>query len=594
MKQIKKILTTKGEIIMKKIKVQLIPMLNVIEESKKNPRLSYTQIENKISNINENFLNHNFSINDNFNLIINSTGRDGKNMLAKEKVIYSMLIIPQLQNAVHLWAYGRPSLGKSYLYKNVFFPASTSISGNITIPQLCGSLKDNKAEGYLSNFISLAFEDVQSFTLTTDIVGKLLDILTTGDISRNEKESKTTNSSIIFIGNYKDDIESHLQENPYENLPENINASFNDKLNTEAFKSRISIVPLWLCRTLPLIKDNSSLGIEMEFLLEKFSELRSQVPLLGEFPSLSIERLKNNARSLTNGFYKIGYFSSLIDGDTNFCPLDIEAFNFISEKIALLPFDNKKLVLTGNEAINQLWIKLSQDFMPYPITSITEAYVDENRITLRFKEEPEAFYKIAIDLKGIEYNAKEVKIFSEADELLKGELVPVVPIRNDNIVLKAITKSNILSSYQKINHIDSLIGNTMNIEELKTNCRDDILLKIINFSMENFTKEIKVLKNELKKLKEYNHKILMECTTREERLAIGFYKPTKEEYEELINEGIEIIQRMTNTSKELFKNYYFIFDEYSKRISLLHYFFLQNENLSFQSIFELSNRIAKL
>lgn len=70
----------------------------------------------------------------------------------------------------------------------------------------------------------------------------------------------------------------------------------------------------------------------MEFLLEKFSELRSQVLLLGEFPNLSIERLKNNARSLTNGFYKIGYFSSLIDGDTNFCPLDIEAFNFISEK----------------------------------------------------------------------------------------------------------------------------------------------------------------------------------------------------------------------------------------------------------------------
>ena len=196
---------------MKKTKIQLIPMLPVMKESIKNPRLSYADIENKISNTYEDFLDHSLSINDNFNLIINSTGRDGKNMLAKEKVIYSMLVMPQLQNAVHLWAYGRPSLGKSYLYKNVFFPISTSVSGNITIPQLCGSLKDNKAEGYLSNFISLAFEDVQSFTLTTDIVGKLLDILTTGDISRNEKESKTTNSSIIFIGNYKDDIESHLQ-----------------------------------------------------------------------------------------------------------------------------------------------------------------------------------------------------------------------------------------------------------------------------------------------------------------------------------------------------------------------------------------------
>ena len=332
----------------------------------------------------------------------------------------------------------------------------------------------------------------------------------------------------------------------------------------------------------------------MEFLLEKFSELRSQVLLLGEFPNLSIERLKNNARSLTNGFYKIGYFSSLIDGDTNFCPLDIEAFNFISEKIALLPFDDKKLVLTGNESVNQLWIKLSQDFMPYPITSITEAYVDENRITLRFKEEPEAFYKIAIDPKGIEYNAKEVEIFNKADELLKEELVPVVPIRNDNIVIKAITESNILSSYQKIKHVDYLIGSNTNIKELIANCADKNFLKMFDFLMEHFTKETRVLKNNLNEIKEYNHKILMECTTREQRLAIGFYKPSKEEYEDLINEEIEIIQRMTNTPKDFFKNYYFTFDEYSKKSALLHYFFLQNETLSFQSIFELSDRIGNL
>lgn len=86
----------------------------------------------------------------------------------------------------------------------------------------------------------------------------------------------------------------------------------------------------------------------------------------------------------------------------------------------------------------------------------------------------------------------------------------------------------------------------------------------------------------------------MECTTREQRLAIGFYKPTKEEYEDLINEEIEIIQRMTNTPKDFFKNYYFTFDEYSKKSALLHYFFLQNETLSFQSIFELSDRIGNL
>lgn len=576
------------------MKLPLITMLPIIEESKKNPRLSYVDIESNISNVKEEYFKNNLTINDNFNLIINSTGRSGKNMLAKEKIIYSMLIIPQLHSAVHLWAYGRPSLGKSYLFKNVFPPISTSISGSITIPQLCGNLKDNKTEGYLSTYKSLAFEDVQSFPLTTEIVGKLLDILSTGNISRSEKEQNTTDSSIVFIGNYRDDIENKLQENPYENLQESVSTSFNDKLNTEAFKSRISIVPLWLCRTLPLIKDNSSLGIKMEFLLKKFSELCSQVPLLGEFPNLSIERLKNNARSLTNGFYKIGYFSSLIDGDTNFCPLDIEAFNSISEKIALLPFDDKKLVLTGNEAVNQLWIKLSQDFMPYPITSITEAYVDENRITLRFKEEPEAFYKIAIDPKGIEYNAKEVEIFNKADEILKEELIPVVPVRNDNIVIKAITKSSVLSSYQKIKHVDYLIGSNTNIKELIANCTDKNFIKIFNFLMEDFTKEIRLLKNNLNEIKEYNHKILMKCTTREQRLAIGFYKPSKEEYEELINEEIEIIQRMTNTSKDLFKNYYFTFDENSKKSSMLHYFFLKNKDLNYQSISELSDRIGNL
>ena len=86
----------------------------------------------------------------------------------------------------------------------------------------------------------------------------------------------------------------------------------------------------------------------------------------------------------------------------------------------------------------------------------------------------------------------------------------------------------------------------------------------------------------------------MECTTKEQRLAIGFYKPSKEEYEELVNEEIEIIQKMTNTPKELFKNYYFTFDEDSKKSTLLHYFFLQNKDLSFQSISELSDRIGAL
>lgn len=575
------------------MKLPLITMLPIIEESKKNPRLSYVDIESNISNVKEEYFKNNLTINDNFNLIINSTGRSGKNMLAKEKIIYSMLIIPQLHSAVHLWAYGRPSLGKSYLFKNVFSPISTSISGSITIPQLCGNLKDNKTEGYLSTYKSLAFEDVQSFPLTTEIVGKLLDILSTGNISRSEKEQNTTDSSIVFIGNYKDDIENKLQENPYENLQESVSTSFNDKLNTEAFKSRISIVPLWLCRTLPLIKDNSSLGIKMEFLLEKFYELRSLVLLMNDFPNLDMERLKNNARSLTNGFYKIAYFFPLVNGNTNFNPLDIEAFSFISEKMVNL-FRKEELTLVGNEAVNQLWIKLSQDFMPYPITSITEAYVDESRITLRFKEEPEAFYKIAIDPKGIEYNAKEVEIFNEADELLKEELVPVVPVRNDNIVIKAITKSSVLSSCQKIKHVDYLIGNNTNIKELTANCTDENFIKIFKFLMEDFTKEIRLLKNNLNEIKEYNHKILMECTTREQRLAIGFYKPSKEEYEELINEEIEIIQRMTNTSKDLFKNYYFTFDENSKKSSLLHYFFLKNNDLNYQSISELSDRIENL
>ncbi|MDH6457904.1 hypothetical protein M2102_001536 [Fusobacterium sp. PH5-7] len=575
------------------MKLPLITMLPIIEESKKNPRLSYVDIESNISNVKEEYFKNNLTINDNFNLIINSTGRSGKNMLAKEKIIYSMLIIPQLHSAVHLWAYGRPSLGKSYLFKNVFSPISTSISGSITIPQLCGNLKDNKTEGYLSTYKSLAFEDVQSFQLTTDIVGKLLDILSTGSINRNEKESKVTDSSIIFIGNYEDDTENELQKNPYNKLLEKINTSFKDKFNTEAFKSRVSIVPLWLCRTLSLIKDNSSVGLKMDFMLDKFSELRSQVPLMNDFPNLDMERLKNNARNLTNGFYKIAYFFPLVNGNTNFNPLDIEAFSFISEKMVNL-FRKEELTLVGNEAVNQLWIKLSQDFMPYPITSITEAYVDENRITLRFKEEPEVFYKIAIDPKGIEYNAKEVEIFNEADELLKEELVPVVPVRNDNIVIKAITESSVLSSYQKIKHVDYLIGSNTNIKELIANCTDENFIKIFNFLMEDFTKEIRLLKNNLNEIKEYNHKILMKCTTREQRLAIGFYKPSKEEYEELINEEIEIIQRMTNTSKDLFKNYYFTFDENSKKSSLLHYFFLKNNDLNYQSISELSDRIGNL
>ena len=94
--------------------------------------------------------------------------------------------------------------------------------------------------------------------------------------------------------------------------------------------------------------------------------------------------------------------------------------------------------------------------MKYPLTSITEAYVNEHRITIRFKEEKNSLYKIALDNIGIEQNKAEVKIYQDVDEIHKDSFIPIYPSRKDYLVVVAKTENSPFSSYQQLSNIENL------------------------------------------------------------------------------------------------------------------------------------------
>lgn len=300
-----------------------------------------------------------------------------------------------------------------------------------------------------------------------------------------------------------------------------------------------------------------------------------------------IPRIKDNLRKMTLGFYKLLNFSQLVLQDKPITvPLDIEAISFIFEKILKLPFSDSKFTLVGNTAVNQFWIKFSSHLMKYPLSSITEAYVDEHRITVRFQEEPDKLFKIALDKIGLEYNKAEVSIYKEFANSIEysDSLVPIFSINENYTSIIAKTPHSPFSNYLKVDNIKEILSEN-NHFDVTTICEENPnLIPCIKY-LEN---KIEKIANENRELKESNKnltKLFTEMFSKNERMAIAKAPLSKEEIENLIYIHIKELASISKLSQDTFKNYHFVYDYENRKTLLLDYYFLKQPNSDYYQNF---------
>ena len=557
--------------------LSLIIMADTINRAKQSRLLTYSKIQEEVTPYQKELLMSEITINENINLIGQSAGIDMKKMLAKEKVVVVLNEIPYVEKGYHAVLYGKPGLGKTYKTDNVLSPMSKSVSGDITNAQLFGSARGNNPEsGILELHQVVAFDDSQLFKLPIETKAKLYNFLSTGEISRGKNEEKRVDTSLIFIGNFTEEKDEILRENSYENLKDTLNNVLPEDFNTRAFRERVVIIPSWLIRDYPLVKDNATMGIPVKDLIALYKELREEE--VATIVNFDLEkRLEYSAIHTFNGLYKLFNLTSYLGNaeEKITTEADIEAFKFIAEKIVTYPFSNKKLTLVGNKALNQLWIKLSKDFMPYSINSITEAYVDEHRVTLRFSEEPETLYKIAIDRKGVDLNKAEADIYASSSNFLKEYLVPVYKDSEYYERVKCSTSFSNLSNYERMNDISVFKSNQVSLNDLIENIEDPNISKCFAILKEYAENEIRSLKVKQKELKRNYENVLKECTTSYQRIAIPEYKLSEDEKEEIFFNTIGELSAVTETPKEDFKKYHFVWNEKERTPYLLSYSFLK-------------------
>ena len=557
--------------------LSLIIMADTINRAKQSRLLTYSKIQEEVTPYQKELLMSEITINENINLIGQSAGIDMKKMLAKEKVVVVLNEIPYVEKGYHAVLYGKPGLGKTYKTDNVLSPMSKSVSGDITNAQLFGSVRGNNPEsGILELHQVVAFDDSQLFKLPIETKAKLYNFLSTGEISRGKNEEKRVDTSLIFIGNFTEEKDEILRENSYENLKDTLNNVLPEDFNTRAFRERVVIIPSWLIRDYPLVKDNATMGIPVKDLIALYKELREEE--VATIVNFDLEkRLEYSAIHTFNGLYKLFNLTSYLGNaeEKITTEADIEAFKFIAEKIVTYPFSNKKLTLVGNKALNQLWIKLSKDFMPYSINSITEAYVDEHRVTLRFSEEPETLYKIAIDRKGVDLNKAEADIYASSSNFLKEYLVPVYKDSEYYERVKCSTSFSNLSNYERMNDISVFKSNQVSLNDLIENIEDPNISKCFAILKEYAENEIRSLKVKQKELKRNYENVLKECTTSYQRIAIPEYKLSEDEKEEIFFNTVGELSAVTETPKEDFKKYHFVWNEKERTPYLLSYSFLK-------------------
>ena len=555
---------------------KFIDKYGVIKEAGKNPRSSFKEIESKVKKIPINVLSRK-RIKEEVNILINSAGIQGDKILPIDKIIVIGVLTTLAQESTHIAIGGKASSGKTAFFDKVFPEISKVIAGDVTIPQLFGSMSGSQnKEGIINSFLASILDDFQNFLATNELAGKMYGFWSTGDSSRSGDEiSKKSGCSLNIIFNFLSEIQEELNKNPYtSNLKQLLTESLPEKFREERFFTRIIFIPWWICReNFPILIDTKeSYGYTIEYLEDRFKKTREGLIEVASFDNISLKRVENKANNLYNGFLKLLANAELNDNDK-------EGLKFISAQIANIGHSNKKLRFTGNTAVNQLLIKLCGDFLPYPTTSIIEAYAFENRAIVRFNEERDCFFKIALDKQGIAYNKEEVELYQKYP-FLRDELVETEKTDEEFICIRAKTKFSPNSAYCKIKDCLSIFGTKPEAPELNDEVKEYINTRIKQVQ-DSFTEKNAEIKAELNLMRKYlNEIVLLQGVTTASHKAFSFYQASDEEIEKEILREIEFLKNSlkVENSKSDFKNYYFIWDSYEKKVKLLHYHFISRIN----------------
>ena len=556
------------------MKNYLVNKKNTNEQLKYNKILNVMAIE-KVENIEEIYIDFKaewkkLSLVQRVDLLINSLGKDSRKMLPIEKIIQLVSIIPFIEHSTHI-SYTSPfSQGKTFQYSKIF-PNSKVISSGITEAALF--YNKNKGEfGILKNYDVVAFDDVQCLNNDT-IASAVYDFLSSGNLSRsNNVANSISHSSIIFLSNYTEETQKKLENNPYFFKNINLFEPFSDSFQKEAFKSRVVVLPAYLMRDENfIISEEDIYGININVLHKFFQEkLKESLPLFKIELSCK-ERLKNNIYAIVSGLSKL-----LFDDLENIPEKYLQAFIQLAEKLVELPFENI-LKLYNKKELNYLLIELSSTFFKYPIESIVEAYIYEDRCILRFREEKNILYKIALTKYGIKKNLKEFKNWENASSNQKSYLIESEVIDKDGIILRSYTELSVFGDYKKVN-LDSFYWNQDNIQTEICEIKDEL-------------KECKeALKDLANILKNLNISYRLNNVVFKNRLLLS-----EEEYRDLKDERKGYLGKLFDIYPQDIRNYDIIFNIKNNEIKFLNYDFvdIKKEN-SLEDMIEYHEKVKSL
>ena len=517
--------------------------LNIMDiESLEDSEQAYVDFKNDWKNL---------SLIQRVDLLINSLGKDSKKMLPIEKIIQLVSIIPFVEYSIHI-SYTSPfSHGKTFQYSKIF-PNSKVISSGITEAALF--FNKNKGEfGILKNYDVVAFDDVQCLN-NDSIASSVYDFLSSGNLSRsNNVENSISRSSIIFLSNYTEETQKKLENNPYFLKEINLFEPFSNSFQKEAFKSRVVVLPAYLMRDENfIISEEDVYGINVNILHEFFQEkLKESLPLFKIEISCK-ERLKNNIYAIVSGLSKL-----LFDDLKNIPENYLQAFIQLSQKLVELPFESTFKLYDKSE-LNYLLIEISSELLKYSVENVTEAYVYEDRCILRFQEEKNVLYKIALTKYGIKKNLKEVKNWQNASSTQKSYLIELENIDKDGIILRSYTGLLPLGNYKKVS-LDFLNHNQDN-----GNIRTEM------YEIKDELKECKeALKDLANILKNFNISHKFDNVVFKNKLLLS-----EEEYKDLKDERKGYLGKLFDIYPQDIRNYDIIFNIQNNEIKFLNYDFI--------------------
>lgn len=558
------------------MKNYLVNKKNTNEQLKYNKILNVMAIE-KVENIEEIYIDFKeewkkLSLVQRVDLLINSLGKDSRKMLPIEKIIQLVSIIPFVEHSTHI-SYTSPfSQGKTFQYSKIF-PNSKVISSGITEAALF--YNKNRGEfGILKNYDIVAFDDVQCLNNDT-IASAVYDFLSSGNLSRsNNVENSISRSSIIFLSNYTEETQKKLENNPYFLKEINLFEPFSNSFQKEAFKSRVVVLPAYLMRDENfIISEEDVYGINVNILHEFFQEkLKESLPLFKIEISCK-ERLKNNIYAIVSGLSKL-----LFDDLENIPKKYLQAFIQFAQKLVELPFESTFKLYNKSE-LNYLLIELSSALLKYSIENVTEAYVYEDRCILRFQEEKNILYKIALTKYGIKKNLKEVKNWQNASSTQKSYLIELENIDKDGIILKSYTELLPLGSYKKVS-LDFL-----------NHIQDNGNIRTEMYEIKDELKECKEALRDLANiLKNFNISHKLDNVVFKNKLLLS-----EEEYKDLKDERKGYLGKLFDIYPQDIRDYDIIFDIKSNEIKFLNYNFIDiSKERTLEEMLEYHEKVKSL